>query len=248
MILVQGISKSYGGIPVLESISHLFQQDQTHVILGSSGCGKSTLLRIVMGITSPDHGSVWIDHQQLTAQSQRQIVERMGYVTQEGGLFPHLTARDNIVLKASLLKWPTPRIYERVTELTNLMKLSPSLLQKFPAELSSGQRQRVSLMRALMLDPPILLLDEPLGALDPIVRNSLQSELKGLFDRLNKTVILVTHDLSEATFLGDTIILMNHGTMVQKGRFQDFVRRPTTAFVTEFINAQRPPEELRLNA
>jgi osmoprotectant transport system ATP-binding protein len=248
MILVQGISKSFRGIPVLESISHLFEQDQTHVILGSSGCGKSTLLRIIMGIISPDEGSIWINHQELTRQSQRQLVEKMGYVTQEGGLFPHLTAWDNIVLKATLLRWPTSQIRQRIEELKDLMKLTSSVLQKFPAELSSGQRQRVSLMRALMLNPPILLLDEPLGALDPIVRNSLQLELKGLFDRLKKTVILVTHDLSEATFLGDTIILMNHGTMIQKGSFQDFVRRPSSAFVTEFINAQRPPEELRLNA
>jgi osmoprotectant transport system ATP-binding protein len=165
----------------------------------------------------------------------------MGYVIQEGGLFPHLTTRENITLMASYLGWPQPRIKDRVAQLTELTRFPEDGLGRYPAQLSGGQRQRVSLMRALMLDPELLLMDEPLGALDPLIRADLQEELRAIFRKLSKTVLMVTHDLGEAAYLGDTIVLMRKGEIVQQGVLGDLVRSPADPFVTRFVNAQRGP-------
>ena len=248
MITLQSVSKEFSGLPALRSISMSFEGSKTHVILGSSGCGKSTMLRIIVGILSPDRGEIWVNDTLLTPDSQPLLAEQMGYVIQEGGLFPHLTCRQNVALKAALLRWPKDKIETRISELSELMGLDPKILLRYPGEVSGGQRQRVSLMRALMLNPSILLLDEPLGALDPIVRHSLQNELRALFDRLRKTVILVTHDLGEAAFFGNRVTLMNQGRIVQQGTFSDLIRSPADPFVSEFINAQRPVAELRVPA
>jgi osmoprotectant transport system ATP-binding protein len=250
-ILLRDVSQSFDKTLALEPLTLSFDPGRTHVILGASGCGKTTLLRIIAGILTPDRGEVWIGETRLTASSQPSLAERMGYVIQEGGLFPHLTAAQNISLKARLIGpsggWPEQRILVRLQELTEIAGLTRQMLDRYPGELSGGQRQRVSLMRALMLDPPILLLDEPLGALDPIVRHTLQVELRSIFDRLHRTVVLVTHDLNEAVFLGDRVLLLNHGKIIQDGRFQDLFRTPASPYVTEFINAQRPlpPREER---
>ena len=163
----------------------------------------------------------------------------MGYVIQEGGLFPHLTAEGNVTLMARRLGWQTGRISGRVKELCALTQFPEDGLNRFPVELSGGQRQRVSLMRALMLEPKVLLLDEPLGALDPMVRASLQTDLKEIFRRLNQTVVMVTHDLAEAAYLGDRIVVMNAGRIVQIGSIDDLRDRPADGFVTEFVSAQR---------
>ena len=162
----------------------------------------------------------------------------MGYVIQDGGLFPHLTARGNIELMAREAGWTKSRRVERLDELCSLTRFPEDGLDRHPVELSGGQRQRVSLMRALMLDPPIVLMDEPLGALDPMIRAELQDDLKSIFQSLGKTVLLVTHDLSEAAFLGNQIILLREGRVLQKGTFRDLVANPATAFVTRFVNAQ----------
>jgi osmoprotectant transport system ATP-binding protein len=164
---------------------------------------------------------------------------RTGYVIQEGGLFPHLTARGNVLLMARHLDKPGTEMQERLTELCSLTRFPESLLDRYPLELSGGQRQRVSLMRALMLSPELLLLDEPLGALDPLVRAALQKDLKEIFTRLQQTTLLVTHDLAEAAYLGDEIVLMNEGRIVQEGSIVDLRDTPASDFVTEFINAQR---------
>ena len=158
---------------------------------------------------------------------------------QEGGLFPHLTARGNILLMARHLGKSETDLRERLSDLCQLTRFSENLLGRYPAELSGGQRQRVSLMRALMLSPELLLLDEPLGALDPLVRAALQKDLKEIFARLKQTALLVTHDLAEATYLGHEIVLMNEGRIVQQGSLADLRERPATDFVSEFINAQR---------
>jgi osmoprotectant transport system ATP-binding protein len=163
----------------------------------------------------------------------------MGYVVQDGGLFPHLTAQANAALLARYLGWIEQRVNARLTELSQLTHFPAEGLNRYPIQLSGGQRQRVSLMRALMLDPEVLLLDEPLGALDPIVRSDLQMDLRRIFRALGKTVILVTHDLSEAGFFGDRIVLLRDGQIVQQGTLAELTQTPADPFVTRFINAQR---------
>src|SRR5438045_5331757 len=164
---------------------------------------------------------------------------RIGYVIQEGGLFPHLTARANILLMARHHGKTDAEMHPRLSELCELTRFSESLLARYPLELSGGQRQRVSLMRALMLSPELLLLDEPLGALDPLVRASLQKDLKEIFARLRQTTLLVTHDLAEAAYLGDEIVLVNEGRIVKQGSLADLREKTASSFVSEFINAQR---------
>jgi osmoprotectant transport system ATP-binding protein len=239
MIRVQNLQKVFASKTVLDGVTYSFAPDKTHIILGSSGSGKSTLLRLVLGLIEPTEGEIWIDSERMTPESRMKLTRQIGYVVQEGGLFPHLNCRDNIALVAKTLGWSPQKIGDRVTELCELAGLDMGLLQRLPRELSGGQRQRVGLIRALMLDPKILLLDEPLGALDPMIRSGLQQQLKNLFNRLRKTVLLVTHDLTEAAFLGDSILLMNDGKIVQTGSFSDLVNEPETSFVREFISAQR---------
>lgn len=249
MIELRNISKKFDSKTVLTDIGITLASGQTHVLIGSSGCGKSTLLRMIMGLTRPDSGEVIIDGTALTKSNQPNIVRRIGYVIQEGGLFPHLTAEENITLMARVSGeesgWSLARIKARRDELSALVGFDPSVLKRYPKELSGGQRQRVSLMRALMLDPPLLLLDEPLGALDPIVRSGLRSELKDIFNRLGKTVLIVTHDLDEAAFFGHTITLLQDGRIEQHGEFSELALKPATSFVSEFINAQKPSQWLR---
>ena len=210
----------------------------THVLLGSSGSGKSTVLRLILGLTAPDEGAVVVDGAAVAASTRAALVRRMGYVVQDGGLYPHLTAAQNVALGAEAQQWSRVRIDARVAALADLAAFDAAMLRRYPRELSGGERQRVGLMRALMLDPPILLLDEPLGALDPIVRAELQVQLGRLFATLGKTVVLVTHDIREAALLGSTITLMTDGRTVQQGTFADLAERPATPFVTQFLTAQ----------
>jgi osmoprotectant transport system ATP-binding protein len=244
MFELQGITKSYGRQQALHSIDLSVPPGQTTVLIGPSGCGKSTLIRLMIGLLSPDTGSIRFDGNRITAETVRGLRLRMGYVVQDGGLFPHLTARDNVILMARYLRWASDRIEKRLAELAELTQFPADGLGRYPAQLSGGQRQRVSLMRALMLDPDVLLLDEPLGALDPIIRTELQSDLRRIFQALAKTVVLVTHDLGEAGFFGDLIVLLRAGKIVQQGSLTDLVQAPADPFVTRFINAQRRPLEV----
>ena len=241
MLELQEISKSYRGQTVLHTLNLHFPAGRTVALIGPSGCGKSTLLRVLIGLVAPDHGEVRIDDQRLTPTNVRQLRHRMGYVIQEGGLFPHLSALDNVTLLARHLGQPEAQRRARVAELLTLVRLPEEVLSRFPTQLSGGQRQRVSLMRALMLDPAVLLLDEPLGALDPMIRADLQTDLRLIFRQLGKTVVLVTHDLSEAAYLADEIVLMREGRVVQRGSFHDLLYAPAEPFVTRFVQAQRLP-------
>lgn len=245
MIVLSRVSKQFDGKKVLKPITLTLKECQTHVLLGSSGCGKSTLLRMILGLLPYDSGNIQLQNIHVTPEAQPQVALQVGYVIQEGGLFPHLTAKDNVSLSASVRGWSNKKIDSRLWELSELVQLEKPLLQKYPKELSGGQRQRVGLMRALMLDPTTLFLDEPLGALDPIVRFGLQEELKRIFNSLKKTVVIVTHDIGEAAFFGHTITLLHEGEMIQHGTFFDLVKNPASRFVTEFLSAQRPPPELR---
>lgn len=238
-ITFQNVTKSFDNAVALQNFSFEIKNGQTSVLIGSSGCGKSTILRLIVGLIKQDSGTILIEDLPLIKSYLSSLRKKIGYVIQEGGLFPHITAKENVSLMAEYLGWDTIRIDERIKELTVLTKYPDDLLNRYPAELSGGQRQRVSLMRALMLDPEFLLLDEPLGSLDPLIRYDLQEDLKGIFDRLGKTVILVTHDLNEAVFFADEIVLMKEGSIIQTGNIKDLIKSPSSLFVTRFINAQR---------
>jgi len=233
------VSKHYAGATALHSTNLSVERGKTTVLIGPSGCGKSTLLRLIIRLIEPDSGSIEFDDEPITSDIIGTLRRRIGYVIQEGGLFPHLTARANVLLMARHIGKPEDKMQNRLAELCELTRFSVNLLSRYPVELSGGQRQRVGLMRALMLSPELLLLDEPLGALDPLVRASLQKDLKEIFARLQQTVLFVTHDLAEAIYFGDEIVLMNDGRIVQKGSVTDLRDNPTDPFVLEFINAQR---------
>ena len=239
LVRLSEASKRYAGASALQPTSLAIEQGQTTVLIGPSGCGKSTLLRLLIGLIEPDTGEIDFAGQAITPASVTGLRRRIGYVIQEGGLFPHLTARGNVELMARHLRRPAPESQARLKELCALTRFPENALERYPIELSGGQRQRVGLMRALMLSPELLLLDEPLGALDPLVRAALQKDLKEIFARLGQTALLVTHDLPEAAYFADTIVLMNEGLIVQQGSMEDLRNRPAAPFVTEFINAQR---------
>jgi len=196
---------------------------------------------MVVGLIEPDKGEVFFDNQLVCSQTFSSVRQRIGYVIQEGGLFPHLTAEQNILLMARLRGWKDSKQKERVSELSELTHISSHLLSKYPHELSGGQRQRIGLIRALMLSPECLLLDEPLGALDPMIRSDLQIDLKTICKSQERTVVLVTHDLGEAFFFGDWIVLLKGGAIAQMGTALDLIQNPANDFVRQFINAQRPP-------
>ena len=239
MIELSNVSKTFHNIPALQSLNLKIAAGITTVLIGPSGCGKSTLLRLIIGLLSPDQGQVYFEGKEIVPEIILSLRQKMGYVIQEGGLFPHLTAGANVTLMARHLKWDRHRIEQRLQELTDITRFPWEGLHRFPVQLSGGQRQRVSLMRALMLDPDVLLLDEPLGALDPMIRTELQTDLKGIFQELGKTVLLVTHDLSEAAFFGNVIVLLRDGQIVQTGTLPELLQTPAEPFVTDFINAQR---------
>jgi osmoprotectant transport system ATP-binding protein len=239
MIELRGVSKAYGGSVVLATVDLTIAAGRTAVLIGPSGCGKSTLLRLMIGLVEPDSGSVAIAGSPLTRATALEIRRTLGYVIQDGGLFPHLNARDNVILMARYLGWGPGRINSRLSELAELTHFPSEGLGRFPAQLSGGQKQRVSLMRALMLDPQVVLLDEPLGALDPMVRAELQADLRAIFRTLEKTVVMVTHDLAEAGWFAHEILLMRDGRIVQRGAIKQLVNQPAEPFVTQFVSAQR---------
>ncbi len=239
MISIENVSKRYAETVALAPLTFAFRPNTTTVLIGPSGCGKSTVLRLLAGLVFPDNGRVIVNHVELTDANLSDLRQQMGYVIQDGGLFPHLTARDNVTLLARYLRRNNESIKQQLTQLSELVRLPPAFLDRYPQQLSGGQRQRVALMRALMLDPPLLLLDEPLGALDPITRYALQGELKTIFSQLKKSVVLVTHDLHEAAYFADQIVLMRDGQVIQAGAIDDFQKRPVEPFVTEFVMAQR---------
>jgi len=243
MLELRGVSKTFAQVPAVQPTDLTIPAGRTTVLLGPSGCGKSTLLRLLIGLIRPDTGTVRINGSELTAANVLALRQRIGYVIQDGGLFPHLTAEGNIALMARYLGWREDALARRVAELAELTQFPRDGLRRYPVELSGGQRQRVALMRALLLDPDVILLDEPLGALDPMIRAELQSDLRTIFRRLGKTVVMVTHDIGEAGFFGDAIVLLREGRIAQQGTLRELVATPAEPFVTQFINAQRGPLE-----
>ena len=244
MFELSGVSKTFDSAQA-EQVQALAPMDlsvaaaRTTVLIGPSGCGKSTLIRLMVGLIAPDTGTVRFADQALTPGSAPLLRRRMGYGVQDGGLFPHLTAAGNVALMARWLGWGEDRVGGRISELAALTHFPADGLARYPAQLSGGQRQRVGLMRALMLDPDVLLLDEPLGALDPMIRFELQTELRDIFRTLGKTVVMVTHDIGEAGYFGDVVVLLRDGAVVQQGGLEDLLNRPADPFVERFVTAQR---------
>jgi osmoprotectant transport system ATP-binding protein len=233
-----GALKRYGPGAAVGPIDLAIAAGRTLALIGPSGAGKSTVLRLMLGLLRPDQGEVRLGGIPLDPDDDA-LRRRYGYVVQGGGLFPHLTAAQNAALVARHLRWPRRRIAERLEELAALARLPAEVWDRFPAELSGGQAQRVSLVRALFLDPELLLLDEPLAALDPITRAELQEDLREAFQDLRKTVVIVTHDLSEAAFFADELVLLRDGRVAQAGALEDLVRAPAEPFVSRFVHAQR---------
>ena len=239
MVVLQGVTKSFGSVRVIHPTDLELAAGERLALIGPSGSGKSTFLRMILGLAIPDEGRVRLGGAEVTAATAREVRRKVGYVIQSGGLFPHLTAEDNVTLVARLDGWPEQKRRARVRELAELVRLPEGLLARWPRQLSGGEAQRVGLMRALMLDPDVLLLDEPLGALDPLVRARLQQDLREAFAMLGKSVLLVTHDLAEAAYLADTIAVVRDGAIVQRGTMRELVERPAHPFVRELVGAQR---------
>jgi len=241
MLELVDVAKAFGSTQVLKPTTLRLEQGKTTVLIGPSACGKSTLLRLMIGLIEPDQGQVLFDGEPITPANVMLVRRKIGYVIQDGGLFPHLSARDNVGLLAKYLGWEQNRVDARIAELAELTRLPREALGRLPAQLSGGQRQRLGIMRALVLDPGVILLDEPMGALDPLVRFDLQEDLRKIFQSLVKTVAIVTHDMGEAGFFGDRVILLGGGRIVQDGTLDDLIRTPADDFVERFINAQRLP-------
>jgi osmoprotectant transport system ATP-binding protein len=239
MIHFASVHASLGGRVVLDDVTLTVPAHTTLAVVGPSGAGKSSLLRTVAGLLAPSAGTVTVEGRAVTNATAGAVRRRLGYVVQEGGLFPHLRAAENIALAARDRGWPRVERERRVTELAELVRLTSDLLTRYPAELSGGQRQRVALARALALDPPVLLLDEPFAALDPAVRAELEDEVGKLAARLSKTVLLVTHDLGEAARLGSSMAVLREGRLEQVGTPAELAAHPRTDFVREFLRSPR---------
>ena len=239
MIALRNVDKRYAGAQALRDVSLTVARGASLALVGSSGSGKSTVMRLCTGLTTADRGEVTVAGIAVESDSVARVRERIGYVIQEGGLFPHLTCKDNVTLLARLRGASDEKTLLRVRELAELVQLPLTLLERRPLEVSGGQRQRVSLMRALFRDPDVLLLDEPFGALDPVVRLPLGDELFALMKRLGKTVLLVTHDLAEAVALADGLALLHEGCILQQGTYAELRAAPAAPFVTTFLAAHR---------
>ncbi|SMB88736.1 ABC transporter ATP-binding protein [Deinococcus hopiensis] len=236
MIELEHLEKRYAGAHAVRDLSLTFPEGEVTALLGPSGCGKTTTLRMINRLIEPTSGRVLLNGQDTQTVRPEVLRRGIGYVIQQVGLFPHLTVAQNVATVPDLLGWERGRVAHRVDELLDLVGLDPATYRvKRPGELSGGQAQRVGVARALAADPPVLLMDEPFGALDPLARARLQSAFRTIQRRLRKTVVLVTHDIDEALRLGDRVALMNAGTLAQFGPPDELILRPASPFVAQFL-------------
>ncbi len=236
MIRLENIYKSFGREEVIKGIDLTIAKSETVVLLGLSGSGKTTTLKLINGLISPDKGKVYFKDQPLQSFDILKVRQKMGYMIQQGGLFPHYTVYENAALVPKLLKWPEEKIKTRIKELFEKLALEPHLFfDKYPAQLSGGQQQRIGIARALAANPPVLLMDEPFGALDPITRSGIRKEFLELDELKEKTVVMVTHDVQEAFEMADRIALMHQGKIVQLDTPQNILTNPADSFVKDFI-------------
>lgn len=241
----KNVSKTFpgAGYPAVHDLSLTVNEGEFVTILGSSGCGKTTLLKMVNRLYEPDTGSILLFGEDISTVDVVKVRRRIGYVIQQIGLFPHYTVGDNIATVPKLLKWDKAKIDARIDELLTLVGLEPKEFRKrYPAQLSGGQQQRVGLARALAVDPKIMLMDEPFGAVDSITREKLQDELVRLHRETGKTFLFVTHDIEEAFKLGDRVIIMNEGTIRQFDTPEAIIRHPADAFVASLVNSAKAKE------
>ncbi|AYD89895.1 ATP-binding cassette domain-containing protein [Actinomyces sp. 2119] len=239
-ILLEGVTKSYGGgAPAVDQLTLEIPAGQTVMFVGPSGCGKTTTLKMINRLIEPTRGRIVIDGEDVTGMNGDELRRRIGYVVQAGGLLPHMTVGANVGLVPRMLRWSRQRVAERVDELLDLVSLDPAEYRdRFPRELSGGQQQRVGVARALAADPPVLLMDEPFGAVDPITRQRLQEELVNIQNELHKTVVFVTHDFDEAVMLGDWIVIFNNGAQImQYDTPEQILASPSNEFVEDFIGS-----------
>jgi osmoprotectant transport system ATP-binding protein len=250
MIKFRGVSKTYAGSdrPVVNDLSFEILEGEICVLVGPSGCGKTTTMRMVNRLIEPTEGDILIDGEPNTAMSGTQLRRKIGYAIQQIGLFPHRTIAENIATVPSLLNWDKRRIKARVDELLELVGLDPDDYRgRYPAELSGGQQQRVGVARAMAADPPIMLMDEPFGAVDPITRERLQDEFLNIQQDIRKTIVFVTHDIDEAIKMGDKIaILKQGGFLVQYDTPENILSNPNSEFVASFVGNDRILKRLSL--
>lgn len=235
MISVQNVSKSFGTTIAVNNISFEVKEGENFILLGTSGCGKTTTLRLINRLLEPDKGTITINGKNIFAEKPETLRRSIGYVLQNNSLFPHYTVRENIGVVPGLLQWDRSKTDQRVAELTNQLQLSSDWMDKYPSQLSGGQQQRVNIARALAAYPPVLLMDEPFGALDAITRTAIRKEFCHLDELKKKTIVMVTHDVYEAFELGNTICLMNNGKIVQIGTSAQLLSEPATEFVKDFF-------------
>ncbi|HVW59818.1 MAG TPA: ATP-binding cassette domain-containing protein [Puia sp.] len=239
MIEAKNVTKTFDGHTAVDNVSFTVKKGETLVLLGRSGSGKTTLLKMINRLIEPGSGEIRIDGRSTKDGSPEELRRKIGYVFQNTGLFPHYTIEGNIAIVPRLLGWEKEKIRERIFSLMEKLGLPATYLSSYPHQLSGGQQQRVGLARALAADPPILLMDEPFGALDPITRVSLQKDFKELDELQRKTIILVTHDVQEAFGLADRICLMDKGRIIQAGEPRELLFHPADEYVKNFFDDQR---------
>lgn len=239
MIEAKNVTKTFDGHTAVDNVSFTVKEGETLVLLGRSGSGKTTLLKMINRLIEPGSGEIRIDGRSTKDGSPEELRRKIGYVFQNTGLFPHYTIEGNIAIVPRLLGWEKEKIRERINSLMEKLGLPATYLSSYPHQLSGGQQQRVGLARALASDPPILLMDEPFGALDPITRVSLQKDFKELDELKSKTIILVTHDVQEAFGLADRICLMDKGRIIQAGEPRELLFHPAGKYVKDFFDDQR---------
>src|SRR6195952_2926064 len=246
MITVEQLTKHFGGVKAVDGISFGVEEHENLVLLGTSGCGKTTTVKMINRLIEPTSGSIFIHGKNIMEQPPELLRRGIGYVLQNNGLFPHYTVAENIAIVPQLLKWDSKKIEKRIAELIEKLHLSKDQLKAYPNELSGGQQQRVGLARALVADPPVLLMDEPFGALDNVTRSKIHAEFKALDELKRKTIIMVTHDVQEAFELGDRICLMDKGKIVQIGTPAELLFKPVNHFVDSFFEGQRVQLQLKI--
>ncbi|MBS4206250.1 betaine/proline/choline family ABC transporter ATP-binding protein [Lederbergia citrea] len=240
MLKFEHVSKVYkGGEKAVNDLSLHFKKGEFICFIGPSGCGKTTTMKMINRLIEPSSGSIYINGENILDKDPVQLRREIGYVIQQIGLFPHMTIQENIGLVLKLLKWPEDKRKARARELISLVGLTPDYLDRFPHELSGGQQQRIGILRALAADQPLILMDEPFSALDPITRDSLQEEFKKLQQKLGKTIVFVSHDMDEALKLADRIVILRDGELVQCDTPEEILRNPANEFVEEFIGKDR---------
>ncbi len=240
MIKVEELTKVYpSGIKAVDKVSFEIPSGKIACIIGTSGCGKTTTLKMINRLIEPSSGKIWINDKECHDMDAVNWRRGIGYVIQKAGLLPHMTVRENIELLSRIMKRSKNDRREKSDHLLNMIDLHPKeFSNRYPIELSGGQQQRVGIARALMEDPPVLLMDEPFGALDPITRNTMHEEVIRLNEKLGKTFVIVTHDMEEAFKLGDQVLLMDQGRIIQKGSKEDFLSNPKNEFVESFVSKQ----------